>query len=93
MQEENNRRLAEHAKAIEAAVNNGLPLEDMRKRLIEETEVNENDLRNLAQARAQKVRDYFVNVGKIAPDRLFLAKDKPDTPQHPKGARVSLGLQ
>jgi hypothetical protein len=93
VQEENARRLAEHAKALETAVAAGLPLEDMRKRLIEETEVDENDLRNLAQARAQKVRDYFASVGKISPDRLFLAKDKPDAPKEVKGARVSLGLQ
>ena len=30
--------------------------------------------RALAQARAQRVRDYFVSTGKISPDRLFLAR-------------------
>jgi hypothetical protein len=93
VQEENTRRLAEHARALEAAIATGLPLEDMRRRLIADTEVDENDLRNLAQTRAQNVRDYFANVGKISPDRLFLAKDKVDATQEKKGARVSLGLQ
>jgi hypothetical protein len=93
VQEENARRLAEHARALQAAISTGLPLEDMRKRLIADTEVEENDLRNLAQARAQTVRDYFTKVGKVSADRLFLAKDKVDPAQETKGARVSLGLQ
>jgi hypothetical protein len=55
-----------------------------------EATVDANDLR-IAQARAQAVRDS--SVGKIAPDRLFLAKDKVDATKEAKGARVSLGLQ
>ena len=96
VQQENARRLAEHVRATEAAINAGLPVEDMKKRLIADTEVTEDDLRNLAQASAQRVRYYFINVGKIAPDRVFLAKDRTDGPKDPKaatGARVSLGLQ
>jgi hypothetical protein len=92
-QEENLRRLAAHAKAIETAVSTGLPLDVMRARLSEVTEVDENDLRGLAQARAQSVRDYFTNVGKIAPERLFMAKDKIDPAKEAKGARVMLALQ
>jgi uncharacterized protein involved in outer membrane biogenesis len=92
-QEENNRRVAAHAKAIETAVSAGLPTDLMRSRLSEVTEVDDNDLRGLAQSRAQTVRDYFANVGKIAPERLFLAKDKVDPAKESKGARVMLGLQ
>jgi hypothetical protein len=92
-QEENARRLAAHAQAIESAVATGLPVDVMRGRLAEVTEVDENDLRELAQARAQKVRDYFTTAGKIAPERIFLAKDKVDPAKEAKGARVQLGLQ
>ena len=93
VQEENARRVAEHAKAIEMAVATGLPIDDMRGRLLEETVVDGNDLRALAQARAESVRDYFANVGKIAPDRLFLAKDRVDGGKDAIGARVTLELQ
>jgi hypothetical protein len=93
VEQENARRVAEHAKAIESAVATGLPLDQMRERLAAATVVDGNDLRALAQARAQAVRDYFANVGKISPDRLFLAKDKADTTNEAKGARVSLELQ
>lgn len=93
VQEENVRRVAAHAKAIETAVNTGLPVDTMRSRLSEVTEVDENDLRGLAQARARSVREYFTTVGKIAPERLFLASDKVDPARETKGARVMLGLQ
>jgi hypothetical protein len=93
IQQENARRVAEHAKAIEAAVATGLPLEDMRGRLAEATPVDKNDLRQLAQARAESVREYFATTGKISPDRLFLSKDRADSAAETKGARVLLELQ
>lgn len=67
--------------------------EEMSERLAEATTVDDNDLRVLAQARAQRVRDYFENVGKISPERLFLAKDRANAEQQRKGPRVFLGLQ
>jgi len=84
---------AEHADAIAAALATGLPVEEMTGRLAEATPVDANDLRALAQARAQRVRDYFTNEGKIAADRIFLAKDTADAASQPKGPRVFLSLQ
>jgi hypothetical protein len=67
----------------------------MSGRLAEAITIGDNDLRTLAQERAQGVRDYFANVGKIAPDRLFLAHANPagDTAKTGKGPRVFLELQ
>jgi hypothetical protein len=93
VQEENARRVAEHAKAIETAIATGLPIEEMKGRLLEATVIDGNDLRALAQARAQSVRDYFTNVGKINPERLFLAKDRVEGGKDAIGARVTLELQ
>ena len=93
VQEENARRVAEHAKALEAAITTGLPQEEMRRRLAEGTVVDGNDLRALAQARAQSVHDYFTNVGKISPDRLILAKERTEGGKEAKGARVTMELQ
>lgn len=94
-QQENARRTAEHTQAVAAAVAAGMPVEDMRGRLAEAITVDDNDLRALAQARAQQVRDYFVTTGKIAPDRLFLAKatEAGDAAKVGKGPRVLLELQ
>jgi len=71
----------------------GPTIEEMTGRLTETIQVNENDLRALAAARAQQVRDYFINVGKISPERLFLAKDGPGAAKAGKGPRVFLSLQ
>ncbi len=90
---ENARLAAEHAKAVQTAVATGLPLEEMSGRLAEAMTVDDNDLRALAQARAERVREYFANVGKIAPDRLFLAKGPAETEKQGKGPRVFLHLQ
>ena len=65
----------------------------MSGRLAETIVVGDDDLRALAAARAQQVRDYFITVGKIDPERLFLAKDQTDTAKAGKGSRVLLNLQ
>jgi hypothetical protein len=68
-----------------------LTTEEMTARLAEAVAVDENDLRALAAARAQRVRDYFLNEGKIAADRLFLTQ--PKTATENRGPRVFLSLQ
>ena len=65
----------------------------MSGRLAETMEVTDNDLRALAQVRAQQVRDYFITTGKIDPERLFLAKAQADPAKAGKGPRVFLNLQ
>ncbi len=70
----------------------GPSLEEMTGRLAETMAVDGNDLRALATARAQRVRDYFLNEGKIAADRLFLTQDKGGANES-KGPRVFLSLQ
>lgn len=90
--QENARRAAEHAQAVAAAQAAGLPVEEMTGRLAETMEVSTDDLRALAAARAQRVRDYFVQEGKVAPDRLFLTQAKEGQAEN-KGPRVYLSLQ
>jgi hypothetical protein len=94
---ENARSHSEHNQAVAAAQAAGLPVEEMTGRLAETTQVDENDLRALAQERAQHVRDYFINVGKISGDRLFLSKATTapagQTEHTGKGPRVFLELQ
>ncbi len=70
----------------------GPTLEEMTGRLAETMVVTDDDLRALADARAQQVRDYFLNVGKITPDRLFLTSGNPAAKEN-KGPRAFLSLQ
>jgi hypothetical protein len=70
----------------------GLSPEEMTGRLAETMQVDDNDLRALAAARAQRVRDYFLHEGKIPADRLFLTQDKGGAKEN-KGPRVFLSLQ
>jgi hypothetical protein len=94
VEEENARRAAEHAKAVEAAKASGARnIEEMTGRLAETMGVDDNELRALAQTRAQHVRDYFVETGKIAADRVFLAQPATEAAKERKGARVFLNLQ
>ncbi|MFT3870119.1 MAG: DUF748 domain-containing protein [Nibricoccus sp.] len=89
---ENKRRAEEHEKAVAAAAATGLPVEEMTARLAETMPVNDNDLRALGVQRAEHVRDYLINVGKISPDRLFLGQSTGATTEN-KGPRVFLNLQ
>lgn len=49
-----------------------LPPEQMRAQLLPRMEVREEDLRALANKRAQDVKDYLVQEGKVASERLFI---------------------
>jgi hypothetical protein len=87
------RQAAEQAKAAMAtAAVPGLSLDEMTGRLAETMAVDENDLRALAAARAQRVRDYLMANGHIAADRLFLAQGQEAAKQN-RGPRVFLSLQ
>lgn len=89
----NTRQFAEHTKAVAAAVAAGLPYDEMRQRLAETVTVDDNDLRALAHARAQQVRDHLTTTGGIAADRIFLAADTAENAKPGKGPRVFLSLQ
>ncbi len=89
---ENEKRAAAHAQAAAAAAAAGLSVEEMTGRLATTVAVTPDDLRALAAARAQRVRDYLTNEGKIAADRLFLTQPK-EAQKENKGPRVFLTLQ
>jgi len=66
----------------------GPPLEEMRARLADTIEITDGDLRRLAAARAQTIREYFTQ-HEINAERLFLA----NVPSEGKGTKVFLQLQ
>lgn len=78
----------------------GLPQDEMEGRLAEAETITSDELRALADARAQTVRGYLIDEGKIAAERLFLTQ--PVAPAEGetnaaattgKGPRVFLQLQ
>lgn len=76
----------------------GPTLEEMTARLAGTMTVDPNDLLALAAARANSVRDYFIQTGKIASERLFLARSQTPAPGATapapnKGPRVFLTLE
>jgi len=93
----------DYMKQLKAVAAAGLPLEDMTARLVESMTVTPDDLRALADARVQHVRDYLVNEGRISPDRLFLTQPAEaaagetavdnSAPPAGKGAKVFFKLQ
>ncbi len=83
---------AEHAAAVQAAIAQGQPPDEMAERLAEAIEVDDTDLRSLAQERSQKVRDALI-AGGIEPERLFMATDRTETATPRGGSRVFLTLQ
>ena len=56
-----------------------LPVVEMEKLMMQHATVSEEDLRQLANQRAQTVRDAFVTTGQVSADRLSIVTAKPLT--------------
>jgi outer membrane protein OmpA-like peptidoglycan-associated protein len=73
-----------------------LPDEEMKKLIIEHISVTDDDLKALASARSQQIRDYLMESGKIDPGRIFLIESDPLTPERidtVANSRVSLTIK
>jgi hypothetical protein len=56
-----------------------LPVPQMEKLMLEHAKIEDADLSELANRRAQAVRDYLLDSGKVGSDRLFLVASKPSS--------------
>lgn len=72
-----------------------LPVEEMEKLMLANTEVGENELRQLANRRAQQARDWLLGEGKVAPERVFLLAPKLSSggKEAASGSRVEFSLR
>lgn len=73
-----------------------IPPAEMQKLIIDNTKINEDDLRDLAQRRADLVRNYLQDQSIIAAERIFLIAPKLNTDgikDKGSGSRVDLTLQ
>jgi len=73
-----------------------LPVPEMETLIIKHIEVSDNDLRLLALKRAQQVKDYILQSGKIEPERVFLVETESLSSgerQQVENSGVHLGLK
>ncbi|WDZ95206.1 DUF748 domain-containing protein [Herbaspirillum sp. WKF16] len=73
-----------------------LPPEQMQQLIVDNTKVTEDDLRKLAQARSDQVRNYLQEQSVIPAERIFLIAPKLGSdgiPEKEPTARVDLNLQ
>jgi uncharacterized protein involved in outer membrane biogenesis len=73
-----------------------IPVPEMEALILKNIEVTDDDLRTLANERAQAVKNYILGQGKIKPGRLFLVKPQSLTPEkveNLKDSRVELSLK
>jgi hypothetical protein len=65
---------------------------DMKEQLLQSIQVTEDDLRDLMQARANRVQKYLLDTGKVTADRLFIIAPKPVNPAARGQSRANLSL-
>ena len=73
-----------------------LPAPEMEQLILANTPVTDDDLRDLARRRAQRVKDYLVGVGGIAAERIFLVAPKlnaDDIKDKGKSTRAEFALE
>ena len=74
----------------------GLPVPEMEKLMLTHIEIKDDDLRQLADRRALKVKDYILKSGQVTADRVFLVEPKslgPETNEKLKSSRVDFRLK
>ena len=71
-----------------------LSVEEMEKLLYTAIDITADDLRLLAQKRAAAAKDYLLNSGNVAPERLFLVEPQIDDTENQKNlkSRVQFNL-
>jgi uncharacterized protein involved in outer membrane biogenesis len=75
----------------------GLPVAEMESLMLKHTQVTDDELRELADQRAQTVRNYLLETGKAGVDRLFIAASKAgagdEKDKKAKASRVDFALR
>ncbi len=73
-----------------------LPVPEMEKLMLANIRVTDDDLRQLASARALKVKEQISKAGKVGPDRVFLVEPKsiePEKKEKVSSSRVDFRLR
>ncbi len=73
-----------------------ISVQRMEKLLMDHLEITDEELRSLAQERANRVRDYILSSGEIDPERIFIVEPKiypPGEDEKVKNSRVQFALK
>ncbi|KQC09496.1 MAG: hypothetical protein APR62_13995, partial [Smithella sp. SDB] len=73
-----------------------IPAEEMEKLLLNSIEVTDSDLRQLAERRAQNVKELLLQSGNIEASRVFIVEPKTHSPEKKdkvKDSRVNFRLK
>lgn len=70
-------------------ITKNIPVPEMEALILKNIQVTEDDLRSLADKRAQAVKNHILAQGKIEPSRLFLIKPQALTPEKVENLRDS----
>ncbi len=81
------------APAAAGPASGAVTLADIETKLLETAAPTPAELTSLMQDRANRVRDYLVKNGKVAPDRLTVAPPKPPDKSATGQPRVTLSLE
>jgi outer membrane protein OmpA-like peptidoglycan-associated protein len=77
-------------------ITKNIPAPEMEALILENIQVTDDDLRSLANERAQVVKNYILGQGEIEPERLFLIEPQTLTPEkieNLKDSRVDLSFK
>jgi hypothetical protein len=77
-------------------INKGLPAAEMEELIKKNITITEDDLHTLAKERAETVRDYLKNQGKVDAGRLFLVEPPgltPEKKENVQNSRVDLRIK
>ena len=70
-----------------------LPVEEMEKLMLTNLPATDDDIRTLADRRAEAVQGWLVEQGKVPPERVFLLPSKVEHDEHGKGSRTDFSLR
>ncbi|MGC3963907.1 MAG: hypothetical protein QM803_11445 [Rhodocyclaceae bacterium] len=66
-----------------------LPVADMEKLILDHIQIGEEELRSLANQRAQRVRNWLIDQGKVPAERIFVLAVQLGSDEKNKTARPS----
>jgi len=70
-----------------------LPVEEMEKLMLTNLPANDDDIKALADRRAEAVQGWLVEQGKVPPERVFLLPSKVEHDDKGKGSRADFSLR
>ena len=79
--------------ALKLGLNKLLPTEEMKKLMLENTGVDDDDMNDLLLQRGLSVKQYLTETGKVPAERLFIIDSSFNSSKSPEGCNVEFKLK